>query len=30
MNFHATYDDIALINGEYGAHNDLVVVNHVT
>ena len=30
MNFDATYDDIALIDGKYGAQNGLVVVSHVT
>ena len=30
MNFDATYDNIALIDGEYGAQKDLIVPNHVT
>ena len=30
MNFDATCDDIAMIDGKYGAQNGLVVVKHVT
>ena len=30
MNFDATHDDVALIDGEYGAQNAMIAPNQVT